>query len=84
MSPTGNFINPGHSFESMWFCLETGRIHNDPAVIKKALKAIDWTYRVAWDDVYGGVFAYLDATGATPVPFDWHKETNTAWDDKIW
>lgn len=84
MSPSGNFINPGHSFESMWFCLETGRIHNDPAVIKKALKGIDWTYRVAWDDVYGGVFAYLDATGATPVPFDWHKETNTAWDDKIW
>jgi len=83
-SPAGNFINPGHSLESMWFCMETGRIHEDPAVIKRALRGVDWTYRVGWDDVYGGIFAYLDASSQTPEPFDWHKETNTAWDDKIW
>lgn len=84
MSPVGFFINPGHSLESMWFCLEMGRIHENPAVEKRALQGVDWTYRVGWDSVYGGIFSYLDAAGRTPEPFDWHKETNTAWDDKIW
>ncbi len=83
-SPVGRFINPGHSFESMWFCLETGRLHRSEAVIKRALQGVDWTYHKAWDDVNGGIFAYLDAAGKTPEPLDWHKETNTAWDDKIW
>jgi N-acylglucosamine 2-epimerase len=68
----------------MWFCLETGRIHEDKDVIKRALQGVDWTYRVGWDNLYGGIFSYLNAEGRTPEPFDWHKETNTAWDDKIW
>jgi N-acylglucosamine 2-epimerase len=83
-SPAGNFINPGHSFESMWYCLETGRLHEDPAVIQRAMQGVDWTYRVGWDKDFGGVYSYLNATGRTPQPFDWHKATNTAWDDKIW
>jgi N-acylglucosamine 2-epimerase len=83
-SPTGNFINPGHSFESMWFCLETGRLHATPAVVRRALQGVDWTYQVSWDKDFGGIYSYLDATGQTPQPFDWHKATNTAWDDKIW
>ena len=83
-TPVGRFINPGHSLESMWFCLETGRIHDNPDVVSRALQGVDWTYRVAWDGEYGGIFAYLDAEGRAPEPFDWHKETNTLWDDKIW
>ena len=84
ISPVGLFINPGHSLESMWFCLETGRLHEDRVVIQKALQGVDWTYRVGWDNVHGGIFAYLNAEGSTPEPFDWHRETNTFWDDKIW
>jgi len=84
MSPAGRFINPGHSLESMWFCLETGRKHGNEDVIKRALQGVDWTYQLGWDSDYGGIFSYLDATGQVPKPFDWHKETNTAWDDKIW
>ncbi|MFZ5911854.1 MAG: AGE family epimerase/isomerase [Chloroflexota bacterium] len=83
-SPVGSFINPGHSLESMWFCLETGRLHEDRAAIQKALQGVDWAYRVGWDSLYGGIFAYLNAEGTTPEPFDWHRETNTMWDDKIW
>jgi N-acylglucosamine 2-epimerase len=84
LSSVGLFINPGHSLESMWFCLETGRIHENKATIQRALQGVDWTYRVGWDSVYGGIFSYLNADGRTPEPFDWHRETNTAWDDKIW
>jgi N-acylglucosamine 2-epimerase len=83
-SPTGRLINPGHSFESMWFCLETGRIRGDESVVKRALQGVDWTYPIGWDSIYGGIFSYLDSAGHTPEPLDWLKETNTAWDDKIW
>jgi N-acylglucosamine 2-epimerase len=68
----------------MWFCLDIGRTHGSEAVVKRALQGVDWAYRVGWDSVYGGIFAYLDASGKTPEPMDWHKATNTAWDDKIW
>lgn len=84
LSPEGLFVNPGHSLESMWFCLEAGRIHENEGVIRRALQGVDWTARVGWDSQFGGIFAYLDADGKIPEPFDWHKETNTAWDDKIW
>lgn len=83
-SPEGLFVNPGHSLESMWFCLEAGHIHENPAVVRRALQGVDWTVKVGWDDQFGGIFSYLNAEGKQPEPFDWHKETNTQWDDKIW
>ena len=84
LSPEGLFVNPGHSLESMWFCLEAGRIHDNPEVVRRALQGVDWTVKVGWDDQFGGIFSYLNAEGKIPEPFDWHKETNTDWDDKIW
>jgi N-acylglucosamine 2-epimerase len=84
MSPTGRLINPGHSHESMWFCLEAGRLRGDESIIRKALQGVDWTYRVAWDKLHGGIFAFLDSSGNVPEPLDWLKETNTDWDDKVW
>jgi N-acylglucosamine 2-epimerase len=83
-STIGRLINPGHSFESMWFCLETGRIRGDESIVKRALQGVDWTYPIGWDSINGGILSYLDSEGHTPEPLDWLKETNTAWDDKIW
>jgi N-acylglucosamine 2-epimerase len=84
LSPSGRLINPGHSHESMWFCMEAGRLRSDGSIVKRALQGVDWTYRAAWDKVHGGIFAYLDASGNAPEPLDWLKETNTDWDDKVW
>lgn len=84
MEADGRFINPGHSFESAWFLMEASGILNNRQMLEKGLKIVDWTYEAGWDKVNGGVFSYLDAEGKEPFPLDWHKETNSLWDDKVW
>ena len=80
----GRFINPGHSFESAWFLMEAGKIRANQKMIDRGLEIIDWVFESSFDHEHGGVFSYLDAEGNVPKPLDWHKETNTMWDDKVW
>jgi N-acylglucosamine 2-epimerase len=84
LEPEGRFINPGHSLESMWFCMETAARRKNDKDIKRALDIVEWTYNIGYDKQYGGIFSYLDATGQEPVPLDWYRETNSLWDDKVW
>jgi N-acylglucosamine 2-epimerase len=80
----GRFINPGHSFESAWFLFEAGGILNNRKMLERGLQIVDWTYEAAFDKANGGIYSYLDAEGGEPQPLDWHKETNSLWDDKVW
>ena len=80
----GRFINPGHTLESMWFCINAGRRRNNSDVINRAAKIMKWAAKIGIDREYGGVFSYLDATGKEPEAIDWYKETNSLWDDKVW
>jgi len=80
----GRFINPGHSFESAWFLMEAAGIYNNRQMLERGLQIIDWTYEIALDKTNGGIYSYLDAEGRRPQPLDWHKETNSMWDDKVW
>jgi len=80
----GRFINPGHSFESAWFLMESGALRNNRRMVERGLEIIDWTYKIALDTADGGIYSYLDAEGKEPVPMDWHKETNSLWNDKVW
>ena len=84
MEGEGRFINPGHSFESAWFLLEAGEISDNRRMSERGLQIVDWTYKVGLDNANGGIYSYLDAGGGKPEPLDWHKETNSLWDDKIW
>jgi N-acylglucosamine 2-epimerase len=81
--PCGSFINPGHSLESMWFCMNIARKRGAQATIQKCANVIRWIAEIGIDKQYGGVFSYLDARGDTPVAIDWYKETNSLWDDKV-
>jgi len=80
----GRFINPGHSFESGWFLLEASEIYGNSRMQKRGIEIIDWTFEASFDKTHGGIYSYLDAEGKEPVPLDWHKETNSLWNDKIW
>jgi len=80
----GRFINPGHSFESAWFLLEAGGICGNQRMLQRGLEIVDWTYEAGLDKTHGGIYSYLDAEGRTPQPLDWHKETNSLWNDKVW
>ena len=82
--PEGRVLNPGHALESMWFCLEEGRRRKDQALIDKSVQVIDWMYQRGHDPQHGGMFAFLDFSGAEPKQMDWHKETNMNWHDKPW
>lgn len=80
----GRFINPGHVNESVWFCLQASELLQDDTLMKRALEIADWIYEVGNDNEYGGLISYTDASGLPPEPFDWYKETNSLWNDKVW
>ena len=80
----GRFINPGHSLESAWFLMEAGGIRDNRQMQERGLQIVDWTYEVSMDRINGGIYSYLDAEGGEPQPLDWHRETNSLWDDKVW
>jgi N-acylglucosamine 2-epimerase len=80
----GRLINPGHAFESMWFCIEKGRRRGDRSIIDRAIKIADWTYRKSYDHEFGGILTFLDSSGIEPNYPDWLKERNLLWHDKVW
>lgn len=82
--PEGRLINPGHTMQSMWFCIDEGRKRNDRSIIDRAIKIIDWSYKAGYDREYGGIFSFLDSSGKEPQQKDWHRETDTYWHDKVW
>ena len=84
MEGEGRFINPGHSLESAWFLLEAGDIRDNRQMRERGLQIVDWTYEAGLDKTNGGIYSYLDAEGGEPQPLDWHRETNSLWDDKVW
>ena len=60
----GRTICPGHSFETCWFILEEARLrNNDPRLIRIATTILDWTFPLAWDGQYGGLFQSRDCRG---------------------
>lgn len=82
--PEGRLINPGHTLESMWFCMEEGIKRGDQAVVDRAIEVADWAYQAGYDKSYGGIVSYLDANGKEPVQTDWHREVGAMWHDKVW
>ncbi|MCD8042677.1 MAG: AGE family epimerase/isomerase [Tannerellaceae bacterium] len=72
----GRLMNPGHAIEAMWFIMDLGERLNRPDLIRKAkdttLKMIEY----GWDNVYGGIFYYLDRLG--------HPTQQLEWDQKLW
>jgi N-acylglucosamine 2-epimerase len=82
--PEGRVINPGHTMESMWFCIEEGKKIGNSDAVERAIRIIDWAYRSGYDRDHGGILSFLDASGARPSQKDWHRETDTVWHDKVW
>ena len=82
--PQGTFINPGHSYESLWFIMNIGVGYNKPELVKWGLDTVKEINQYSLDKDYGGVYSYLDLYQKDPEPIDWYKETNTLWHDKVW
>jgi len=82
--PIGRMINPGHIFESMWFCMEEGVRRNDHAVIDRSAEVISWVYPISIDKDYGGVYNILDCSGSKPLYYENQKRAGELWDEKVW
>lgn len=80
----GRFINPGHSMESAWFLMEKAEKEKNQEMLERALMIVDWTWKAGHDEEHGGIYSFLDMEGKEPIPLDWHKATNSLWDDKVW
>jgi len=68
----GRLVCPGHSLEAGWFILDEARYrNNDPRLVQLGTKIIDWSFRLGWDEEFGGILYYKDAKSLPPTEY-WH------------
>jgi len=68
----GRLLCPGHALEAAWFILHEARHRGgDPRLLEIGRTILDWSWRVGWDEEYGGIIYYRDAKGL-PVSEYWH------------
>ena len=67
----GRTVNPGHVIEAVWFVLEYARLKNDKELVEKAETIFNLSYKIGWDDEYGGLLTFVDALG-NPTEFYEH------------
>lgn len=80
---SGHLINPGHIFESMWFCLRVCLAENDERRIRRILEITDRTFDMAIDRKYGGFFHLLDCTGKAAFVQADIRNRQLNWNDKV-
>ncbi len=60
----GRRIAPGHIMEVGWFILdESLKRGGDDELTGLACEIIDWSWKLGWDEEYGGIIYYRDAEG---------------------
>lgn len=75
-SPEGRIVSPGHAIEAGWFLLSYARRTNDSECAQMALNMIEWSFDFGWDKEFGGLYAFMDCEGKSPVQLEW--------DMKLW
>ncbi len=76
----GRRINPGHTMESMWFCMGEAIRRKDPDTVSRCVQVIDWAYEKGTDAEHGGLYDILDLTGRGPGGYDPARSFNEASD----
>ena len=60
----GRVLNPGHSIEVAWFLLHLCRLRPNEELQRLALRALEGSLRLGWDEQHGGGIVYmLDVLG---------------------
>lgn len=87
----GNYINPGHTIESMWFIIHHALERNDRRLVEAAAGFARRALQLGWDAEHGGLFQYLhrdggppagDARGLEGAPMA--EKVRRNWDNKLW
>jgi len=87
----GNYINPGHTIEDMWFIIHAAINLNNNEYITKACNVIKKTFEIGWDQEFGGLFTFIDNSGCEPKGdkadaegCTMHKKILSDWNFKLW
>ncbi|MCZ6795931.1 MAG: AGE family epimerase/isomerase [Planctomycetota bacterium] len=68
----GRRLNPGHAIETAWFILQESRLRGgDDALRELGLRMLDWSWRLGWDEEYGGILSFRDVKGLPSSEY-WH------------
>ncbi len=60
----GRMINPGHVIELAWFIIEATKGHSqEQHYCDLALKVFEWSWKLGWDEEFGGVINFRDCKG---------------------
>ena len=81
--PEGRSITPGHCLESCWFCIEEGLYRKDSDMIQRACQIMGWSMKLGWDEIYGGIFNFIDYEGKPPGHHDEDWGEDQDWDAKL-
>ena len=68
----GRVINPGHCIETSWFLMDVAVARGDKALLKTALKILDWSWAWGWDAKCGGggVISFRDCRNLPPQCYE--------------
>ncbi len=66
----GRVINPGHCIETSWFLMDVAVARKDKALLKTALKILDWSWNWGWDKKYGGIISFKDCRNLPPQCYE--------------
>ena len=68
----GRLLTPGHAIEAGWFILhESKRRGGDRRLGQIGQTILDWSWRLGWDEEYGGIIYFRDAKGLPSTEY-WH------------
>lgn len=83
----GRLVDPGHTMESLWFCMRAGKELGKDQYCKRAGKILDWVIDRCYDREYGGFYQHVDIDGGMKNPrfmVNDYAGIPAAWNDKIW
>ena len=83
----GRVLDPGHTVEALWFCLNEGMVSKNENYIRRAGQLLDWVIDGAYDEENGGFYHRYDVDGGAPEKeFEVvdYGPVEVAWNDKVW
>lgn len=83
-SSYGQRVNPGHSLEAAWFCLEEAKRLGEDDWVRRAAEVCRWSFELGWDATRGGLYAFTCPAGGRPPGPETAVPWGERWDDRIW